>query len=495
MFKKASRVFIAFLALSLTIASSGVVQADEARNPTTGVQVQNLATTETVVNLRAVDKTGTTVNGASGFSSTIAGSSSKTFFPLDTIGVDSGFDGSLVVSSAQPVAAIANVLATSTINVPTGASYGGVSTSAASLTLPLIMKNNGARVFDTVFNVQNAGNADVSVTVAFTPSDASSGATGCQRTATIKPGAAATFDQGKDANSTYTGCAGGNGLLGTSGRFVGSAQITAASGSIVSAALQSNQLTLFAYTGFAQGATNPVFPLINANNNGNQTGIQVANLGTQATNVTVSYTPGTAGTACTETQAVPAGGSTTFALNAFVNNNLGAAENCADGARFIGSGVVTANSTNQPLAAIVNQLNNSRGFGAAYGSFDSAGATDQVSLPLIVDNNGKFKGFTGYSIANVGTAAANITCTYSTANGHTPPAETATGIAPGSAMVVNNNGNLRNGDSAYVGSANCVATPAGSKIVGVVNQSVALTTAGDGAPAGDKLLVYEGFNK
>jgi hypothetical protein len=235
--------------------------------------------------------------------------------------------------------------------------------------------------------------------------------------------------------------------------------------------------------------------LINANNNGNQTGIQIANLGTQATNVTISYTPGTAGVACTETQAVPAGGSSTFALNAFVNSNLGAAENCANGDRFVGSGVVTANSTSQPLVAIVNQLNNTRGFGAAYGSFDSAGATDQVSLPLIVDNNGKFKGFTGYSIANVGTAAANITCTYSTANGHTPAAETATNIAPGSAMVVNNNGNLRNGDSAYVGSANCVATPAGSKIVGVVNQSVALTTAGDGAPAGDKLLVYEGFNK
>ena len=494
MLGKVGRVLLTFFVLGTIMTAPGTAWADEAINPTTGVQVQNLDAANTDVNIRAVNKQGTTVNGAgAGFNDVIPANSSKTYFPLDQLGVTTGFDGSLVVSSAKPVAAIANLLAKSTTGINTSASYGGVSNAATPLTLPLIMKNNGANKFDTVFNVQNAGTTDTTVTVTYVPADATTGNTGCQQTATIKPGAAATFDQGKDSN--YTGCAQANGLVGDDGKFVGSATVASA-GPLVAAALESSRLTLFAYTGFAQGTINPVMPLVNANNNGNVTGIQVANIGNQDTNVTISYTKGSDGTDCTETQTVKAGSSTTFALVAFANSSLGAAENCADGAKFVGSGRVSANTANQPLVAIANQLNNPKGFGAAYSSFDAATATDKVSLPLIVDNNGKFKGFTGYSIANVGAAPVNITCTYATVAGHTPAVSTGTNIAPGSAMVVNNNGQLRkDANTAYVGSATCVATPAGAKIVGVVNQSVALTTAPDGAAAGDKLLVYEGFSK
>lgn len=497
MFWKINRLVLALFILSAVTVTPVTVYADDVIGPTTGVQVQNLDSAAAAdVNIKAINKAGTTVNGSgNGINDSIPANSSKTYFPLDTIGLTSGFDGSLVVSSSKPVAAIANVLAKSSTGVNTGASYGGASTAASTLTLPLIMKNNGARKFDTVFNVQNAGTADVNVTVTFVPADASSGNTGCTQTATVKPGAAATFDQAKDSN--YTGCAQANGLLGDDGKFVGSATVASSGGALVAAALESSQLTLFAYTGFAQGTTNPVLPLVNANNNGNITGIQIANLGNQDTTVEISYTKGSDGTDCKETQAVKAGSSTTFALVAFENSSLGAAENCADKVRFIGSARVSANSTNQPLVAIVNQLNNTKGFGAAYGSFDAASATDKVSLPLITDNNGAFKGFTGYSIVNVGGAATNITCTYATVNGHTPAASSATNIAAGAAMVINNNGQLRkDANTPYVGSANCVATPAGSKIVGVVNQSVALTTnPNNGTPAGDKLLVYEGFTK
>ncbi len=488
MFGKASKLLLAFSILASVALSPVTVSADQIVGPTAGVQVQNLDVAAATVNIRAVDKNGTTVNGnGAGFNDTIPANGSKTYFPLDSIGLTSGFDGSLVVSSSKPVAAIANVLAKSSTGVNTGASYGGVSNAASSLTLPLIMKNNGANTFDTMFNVQNTGTTAAQVTVTYKPTDANSGNSGCTQTATIPPNAAATFNQGTDTN--YTGCAG----LGN--RFVGSATVTS-SGALVAAALESSKLTLFAYTGFAAGATNPVFPLINANNNGNQTGVQVANLGASDTNVTISYTPGTAGTACTETRTIAAGSSSTFALEAFVNSNLGAGENCADGARFVGSASVTTNSANMPLVAIVNQLNNSKSLGAAYGSFDTAAATANVSLPLITDNNGKYQGFTGFAIANVGTAATDITCTYATVAGHTPAVSSATNVAPGSALVVNNNTLLRKDNStAYVGSANCVASAAGAKIVGVVNQSVNLSQAADNTFAGDKLLVYEGFNK
>jgi len=78
---------------------------------------------------------------------------------------------------------------------------------------------------------------------------------------------------------------------------------------------------MFAYTGFMAGSPNPVMPLVNANNNGYVTGIQIQNIGTQPTDVTLSYTPSAAGSACTETQTIPAGQSKTFALAAFANGS------------------------------------------------------------------------------------------------------------------------------------------------------------------------------
>ncbi len=297
------------------------VRADSISGATAGIQVQNLGASAATVSLQAIDKAGTVVKNFTDPTAVLV-NSSVTYFPLDKIGLTGPFDGSLIISSNQALAAIANITAVSGANVPVAASYGGISGGAPSLTLPLIMKNNGSRKFDTQFGVQNAGASDTTVTVKYIPA-AGIGNAGCQQTATIKPGASATFNQNSDTN--YTGC---TGLTAAGGRFVGSATISATNSiNLAAAVLQASQINLLAYTGFTAGqaSTSPVFPLINANNNGNQTGIQIANLGTQNTDVTISYkaTPGI-GTDCTEKQTVNAGASTTFALDAFVNNNLGA---------------------------------------------------------------------------------------------------------------------------------------------------------------------------
>ncbi len=116
-------------------------------------------------------------------------------------------------------------------------------------------------------------------------------------------------------------------------------------------------------------------------------------------------------------------------------------------------------------------------------------------MPLIMDFNGKFRLFTGISVVNVGNAAVNITCVYSTQGGVTPTPDSATNVAPGGSLVVVHNNKLHAGTTPYVGSADCTATGSGeTKIVGVVNQSPALLTAADGAIAGDRLLTYEGFS-
>jgi hypothetical protein len=128
-----------------------------------------------------------------------------------------------------------------------------------------------------------------------------------------------------------------------------------------------------------------------------------------------------------------------------------------------------------PLVAITNQLKPGIN-GEANNDFDPTTATAQVVLPLIMDRNSGF--FTGFSVVNVGAAAADINCTFT----GTTFTVSQTGVAPFTALTAIQNGVIAN---KYVGSATCTATGTG-KLVAVVNE-VSL------AP-GDNLFVYEGIS-
>jgi hypothetical protein len=380
---------------------------------------------------------------------TIPAGDSFTMATLD--GVDEGFDGSAVVSSDREIAAIANVFANGFSGM--GASYTAFSGGAESANLPLVMRGNYG--FNTWFKVQNTGSAATTVTVAY-----DNGVS--EDPVTIQPGAAKTFDQATNSN--------------LADGFVGSATASASdNGSIVATVLQQGPTTLLGYDSFsdANASTNPVMPLVNTNNYGFITGIQIQNTGTEATDVTVSYTASLAGDDCTETKSVAAGSSTTFALGAFDGSETG--ETCADGETFVGSASVTANSTSQPLVAIVNQLNSGSQKGAAYGGFNPSSGTSTVVLPLIMDRNYGY--FTGFSIVNVGSSATEITCSYtgsSVTNSET--------VQPNEALTVVNGDGIADG---YVGAATC--TTSGS-IVGIVNEL-------NSSASSDSFLVYEGTNQ
>lgn len=388
---------------------------------------------------------------------TIPAGDSFTMATLD--GVSEGFDGSAVVSADREIAAIANVFANGFSGM--GASYSAFSGGASAASLPLVMRDHFG--FNTWFKVQNtSGNTETTVTVTYN--------NGATETATIKPGAAKTFDQ---ATNTALTDPDPNSAAG----FVGSATISASdSGTIVATLLQQGPTTLLGYDSFsdANASTNPVMPLVNTNNFGFITGIQIQNTGTQASDVTVSYTASLAGSNCTETKSVAAGESTTFALGAFSASESG--ENCADGETFVGSASVTDNSTSQPLVAIVNQLNVSSSKGASYGGFNPSSGTSTVVLPLIMDRN--FGYFTGFSIVNVGGSAADITCTY------TGSSVTSSGtVAAGEPLTVVNGDTIADG---YVGAATCTAT--GGSLVGIVNEL-------NSGASSDSFLVYEGTNQ
>jgi hypothetical protein len=426
------------LVLSLVAVMTGSAAA--VSTYTAGFQVQNLTSSTATIVVSYYNRDGS--KNVSDVSTTVPANGSKTFYP---IAANSGFDGSVVVSSDQKVAAIVNVLGD---GGKSAASYDGSSAGGTTVLLPLLMYANGG--YNTWYNVQNAGSSDATVNVTYSDGKTAS--------ATIKSGAAAKFDQTTEGHAA---------------KWVGSATLTS-NQPVVAAVMEVGTSILFAYSGFSGGATSPVMPLINANNSGYQTGAQLQNAGSAATTVTVSYKAST-GTDCTETQTIPAGQSKTFALYAFAGvAQTGMTTTCTK-AKFIGSAKVTANSASQPLVAIVNQLGSTQG--EAYGSFDSAAATGTVVMPLIMDRNSGY--FTGFSVVNVGPSATSVNCTFTSSS---VTASTAS-LAPDAAFVHLQNGVIANG---YVGSATCTAG-SGGKIIGVVNEL--------GSTAGaDQLLVYEAIN-
>ncbi|MBA3533112.1 MAG: hypothetical protein H0T73_14420 [Ardenticatenales bacterium] len=447
-----SLLLMAVMATSVGAQTTGVTYS-------VGVQIKNLDQANPAnVTITYYNQDGTSA-GTLNLTGTnaIAAGSAKTYAVLE--GVSAGFNGSAVISSDRQVAAIANVFGNGFSGM--GASYTALANGASPVNIPLVFREHFG--FNTWFNVQNAGSAETTVTVRFD--------NGTTQVATVKPGAAATFDQKSNAalaDPAPTGNAG----------YVGSATITSSNNTpIVATLLQQGPTTLLGFDGFlpSQASANPVMPLINTNNFGYITGIQIQNTGATATNVTITYTPSQAGAACTEMLSIAPASSTTFALGAF-GSTSGAAETCANDARFVGSARVTANSANMPLVAIVNQLNSPANKGASYGAFNSTLATQTVELPLIMDRN--FGYFTGFAIMNVGTTATTITCTY-TGSSFTDSAS----VAPGGALTVQNLNKLAD---KYVGAATCTSTA--SPIVGVVNELGTLATS-------DSFLVYEGANR
>lgn len=405
----------------------------------TGGQIANMAATAAVVTV-TVYEDGVPVG--SPLNDTIPGNGSKTYFPINNIGGRSGT--TVQVSSSQKIVGIGNILRS---DFRTGASYDSPQVAATTLQLPLLFRFHSG--YSSVIGIQNAGSSPATVNATYSD--------GTIATATIPVNSAYLFDQESETHTATVFSA-----------------VVSSDVSIVAAVLIKNEKVLSAYTGFTNGSINPVFPLINANNSGYVTGIQIQNIGTSDTTLTLSYTPSSVGTACTETKTVAAGASETFALNAF---NDGSSSTCIPLAKFVGSARVTANSAAQPLVGIANQLLSGIN-GEAYGSFDPEAATNTVVMPLIMDRNGGY--YTGFNVLNVGAISAVVNCTFT--NSAYTVSKT---IDPGAAMTDAQSGKIAD---KYVGAATCSATSASAKLVAVVNELGSLTTA-------DQLLVYEAFAK
>jgi hypothetical protein len=446
--KRKIAILTAVLVLAMLIVPAGAVLAQPATYDSC-FQVQNLSSTDADIIVYYYEQGNTTAVASP--SDTVPGDGSVTYCPLSA--VSDGFNGSVVIESTETIAAITNVTGGSWGAY--NASYAGFDAGATTVNLPLLFKDNYG--YNTWFSIQNASATAANVDIAYSDGTNSTGNT-------IQPYLAQTFDQATEAHT----------------QAIFAASITSDQPIVVTVMEvgPSGQPMLFGYNGFTAGHVNPVMPLVQANNFGYTSGIQVQNTGGSSTDVTVSFTPSTNGTACTQTKTVAAGASETFALLAWDAGDANSDNNCVNGETFVGSAEVTANSASQELVAIVNQHDFAGNMGASYGSFSPDSATGKVVMPLIMQDNYGY--FTGFNVMNVGAAATDVTCTFSGSSYTEGP----TTLNPGEAMTAVQYGTALG--AGYVGSAACTAT-SGGEIIGVVNE----TLLGSGQ---DTFLVYEAFN-
>jgi len=454
--KRLKLAVVAGMMLVLAFAAVPGAGAQQGITWTTGIQVQNLAGTQAAITLTFYDST--SGNQAGTTSDTVAASGSKTYFPIQ--GVSAGFNGSAVISADQPISAIMNLLGN-------GGAYGGsangIAAGSQTVGLPLIMRGNSG--FDTWFNVQNAGTADATITISYKPGTSGTATT---QTATIKPGAAKTFDQ-----STLA-------ALGT--KFVGSASITSNQPvvAVVNQVGKASSKTLLTYGGFGAGSAEVILPLVMANNSGFFTGIGIQNIGATPAAVTIDYGPNTGGAfnPANETITLAAGGSATFIQQ---GGQWGTN-------RYVGGAKITAPAGAQ-LVAVLNQLRGTGvAVGTAYEGFSPANLTTKVSVPLLMSNNGGY--FTGLQCANPGAAAVTIKIDYSpnTAGAFNPVDIASKSVPAGGSVTVLQTGNAEGtnwGANRYVGGATVTST--GGNIACIVNQL-------SGAATGDQFLTYDATN-
>jgi len=434
---------------------------------TSGFQVQNLSASSIAnISISYYKQDGTLAIAA--VSDTIPAGSSKTYYPIAPA---APFNGSVVVSSDQPVVAIANTLGNGTAYAASTSSF---SSGSTTVNVPLVMRGNYG--FDTWFNVQNAGSSDANVTVTYN--------NGTTQAATIKAGAAATFNQATNTALAPT-------------PYVGSATITS-NQPVVASVMQVGSTgfnVLMGYNAFSSGATSVKLPLVMGNNYGYYTGIQVMNAGTLATNVTIAYGGNTAGAFApasdTCTNLLPSKSCTVLQRE----GQWGAYDTVAK--KYVGSATVT-NSAAQNLVAIVNQVCiagkagcPNASVGTAYEGFAAGSGSLHISAPLVMANNYNY--YTGIQVMNVGTGACAVTVNYSanTAGSFAPAADSTPSLAPNASVTYLQRegqwGAYQTVAKRYVGSATIHGTGANCSLSAIVNQVWPTAT-------GDQFMTYDGFN-
>jgi hypothetical protein len=330
---------------------------------TTLISLENTGDEDATGTLRFLNETGAQV-ASYPFALTTVGS--LRLDPRTIPDLPDEYIGSVDVQSTQPIAA-------SVTEIREGAdalSYSGASSGSERVYLPLVFKAFNA--WDSTLTVQNLDDAPVPVTVTYTRTNTPGGP--WTETATVPARAAITLAQAATP--------------GLPPDFVGSAIVTGPAGANLTAVVNAFNSggSGSSYESVPVGSTQLHAPLLFKDAGGWNTGLQVQNVGSAVTQVTVTYTASNGPGQWREQTLVQPGAAVTFYQPA----------NAQLPAGFVGSAVVTSNG--QPLVGIVNEVHADRGIAMAYVTL--AGGAPMISAPNLARNNAGWS--TGVQVQNLG---------------------------------------------------------------------------------------------
>jgi hypothetical protein len=462
----------AMLAVMVPVAFAQLGDCDNS-----SFSIQNLGTAQATVTVTFYNEA-----GASFVPTPLDGSGTTNPFALDAgaqyqvyvPGIGTLPDGrySVVIESTEPVAVIANLIGY-TGNCGAGnwpafnGSYSGFDAGAATYYLPSVVY--AFSNWNSLISVQNvtADPIDVDITIKGDPSG------DVLKSYSAVPGFSSVH---LDLQTEGAG-------LGLAGNLNGSA-IVEATGAVVVTDNQSNYGGGFgltqSYNGFASGGTTfyapalyRMFPAAGAW----RSSINIQNIGSGPTDVTLSFSDGGTPMTC---PALAAGAS---CLLLMVNRTDGPTS-------FAG----TITSSAEDIVAIVNASNGNKKEAQTYSAIAGGGTAATVNFPLVMDHfpNGTGGWDTDFLVQNIGTSDCSaLTVDYSddASTGAIGPTYTIAGpFAPGAAQSVYTPGDTNLPANWYSGSV-AVTCDNGQPVGGIVNETNRIQSTSNG----DWSMSYNGF--
>lgn len=356
---KRKTIFAVVLTLGLIVATGVALvsaQGGDAVTHNTSWTFQNLGSATAQVHVDLYDTSGNPVAFDDFDVAKSAAFWAPSYTPLDPVGT---FNGSIVASSSEPLAATVNQVADNGTSGRTGnATYGGFDDNmiAPQVYAPIVMKGY-VGLFWTELSIQStATTGDITVDVHYYD-ETGAEVTGSPVPYTVHAGSATRVAQ---ENETIL-----------SAGFIGSAMVEAADGTTPLALIVNefdgrtghNYELFYAYEGFAGGATRVVVPNVFIRGYGGcfNASASVQNLGDLDAEVTWRFydtTPGNP-SAGTEIHSIPDDvipvGKTVYFPSEPYAQTLKDAYNPGDD-EWIGT-LILESTNGQPLVAVVNQIN------------------------------------------------------------------------------------------------------------------------------------------
>ena len=443
---------ILLIAVLVTVALVTAVSAGGNPPPalSSGFQLQNLSTTAAATgSIDFYDQSGTKVKT---LDYSIPAKASKAYFVPDITGLPDSGRFSIVVSSSENLFALVNARTATGASPSVAATHSGLSSAEAGSPIYLPWVVCGYYNFNSMFAVQNAGDADTNITVEFYQSGQSS----VKKSYTfnnVKGGASVYLDMTKEPYKSDLTPSTANGFFGAVKAFS-----TANATPLVGALNDTNPAGSFlrSYNAVKGGATKLIAPQVTANYYGYSTGITLQNPDpVNAANVTIRFYPGGSTTAVTTYLGTVQPGS---ALPLYLPSIAGMPTN------FNGTAVIESSI---PILGIANHDHVPSGPAASYNLIPESDAATTVYMPQVVRKYYSYE--SGYQFFNIGPEAVTVSVEFVKPDGTLVTTITHT-IAAGAGLVYYL-GDSR-GDalgSNFNGGAKATVTSGNGKLIGIAN--------------------------